>query len=166
MNEPINTVSLKDVSLVIATYNEEECIKYVLDELQQFDLGEIIIVDGNSTDNTKTIAETYNVKFISQSKNGWGSAVKEGINLSSKTPNSPSHPWPCFETCVAAVVIIPKPPLARLESQLISSIEIVPSSKLCLFVIAARTIRFFEWTPDLLNKKFEFRLNIIIFDMK
>ena len=81
MNEPINTVSLKDVSLVIATYNEEECIKYVLDELQQFDLGEIIIVDGNSTDNTKAIAETYNVKFISQSKNGWGSAVKEGINL-------------------------------------------------------------------------------------
>ena len=81
MNEPINTVSLKDVSLVIATYNEEECIKYVLNELQQFDLGEIIIVDGNSTDNTRAIAETYNVKFISQSKNGWGSAVKEGINL-------------------------------------------------------------------------------------
>ena len=81
MNEPINTLSLKDVSLVIATYNEEECIKYVLDELQQFDLGEIIIVDGNSTDNTKDIAETYNVKFVLQSKNGWGSAVKEGIDL-------------------------------------------------------------------------------------
>ena len=81
MNEPTNTVSLKDVSLVIATYNEEECIKYVLDELQQFDLGEIIIIDGNSTDNTKAIAETYNVKFIPQSKNGWGSAVKEGIDL-------------------------------------------------------------------------------------
>ena len=81
MNEPINTVSLKDVSLVIATYNEEECIKYVLDELQKFDLGEIIIVDGNSTDNTKAIAKTYDVKFISQNKNGWGSAVKEGIEL-------------------------------------------------------------------------------------
>ena len=81
MNEPINTISLKDVSLVIATYNEAECIKYVLDELQQFDLGEIIIVDGNSTDNTRAIAETYDIKFVSQSKNGWGSAVKEGIDL-------------------------------------------------------------------------------------
>ncbi|RPG61686.1 MAG: glycosyltransferase family 2 protein [Flavobacteriaceae bacterium TMED238] len=81
MNEPIKAESLKDVSLVIATYNEEECIKYVLDELQQFDLGEIIIVDGNSTDNTKAIAEKYDIKFISQSKNGWGSAVKEGIGL-------------------------------------------------------------------------------------
>ena len=60
----------------------------------------------------------------------WVSFFKEGMNLSSKTPNSPSHPWPYFETCVAAVVIIPKPPWARLESQLISSIDIVPSSKL------------------------------------
>ena len=81
MNEQINLESLKDVSLVIATYNEEECIKYVLDELKQFDLGEIIIVDGNSTDNTKAIAETYDIKFITQSKNGWGNAVKEGIAL-------------------------------------------------------------------------------------
>ena len=40
-----------------------------------------IIVDGNSTDNTKTIAEAYGIKFISQNKKGWGSAVKEGIDL-------------------------------------------------------------------------------------
>jgi len=81
MKEIFDTVSLKDVSLVIATYNEEECINYVLDELQQFDLGEIIIVDGNSTDNTKAIAETYEVKFTSQNKKGWGNAVREGIDL-------------------------------------------------------------------------------------
>ena len=81
MNEPPNIQSLNDVSLVIATYNEEESIKYVLDELQKFNLGEIIIVDGNSTDNTKTVAEAYGIKFISQNKKGWGSAVKEGIDL-------------------------------------------------------------------------------------
>ena len=81
MNEPPNIRSLEDVSLVIATYNEEESIKYVLDELQKFNLGEIIIVDGNSTDNTKAVAEAYAVKFISQNKKGWGSAVKEGIDL-------------------------------------------------------------------------------------
>ena len=81
MNEPPNIQSLKDVSLVIATYNEEESIKYVLDELQKFNLGEIIIVDGNSTDNTKAVVEAYGIKFISQNKKGWGSAVKEGIDL-------------------------------------------------------------------------------------
>ena len=55
MNNPTNQQSLKDVSLVIATFNEEESIKYVLDELRQYELGEIIIVDGNSSDNTKEI---------------------------------------------------------------------------------------------------------------
>ena len=81
MNEPPNIQSLEDVSLVIATYNEEESIKYVLDELQKFNLGEIIIVDGNSTDNTKAVVEAYGIKFVSQNKKGWGSAVKEGIDL-------------------------------------------------------------------------------------
>ncbi len=82
MNNPTNQQSLKDVSLVIATFNEEESIKYVLDELRQYELGEIIIVDGNSSDNTKEIVKEYGIKFITQSKKGWGSAVKEGIELS------------------------------------------------------------------------------------
>ena len=47
--------NLEDVSLIIATFNEEESIAYVLDELQNFHVGEIIIIDGNSTDNTETL---------------------------------------------------------------------------------------------------------------
>lgn len=81
MNEEFKYQSLKDVSLIIATLNEEESIGYVLDELKQFELGEIIIVDGNSIDRTKDIASRYDIKFILQSKKGWGSAVKEGIDL-------------------------------------------------------------------------------------
>lgn len=83
MNEEFKYQSLEDVSLIIATFNEEESLEYVLDELKQFELGEIIIVDGNSTDNTRAIASRYGVKFILQSKKGWGSAVKEGIDLAS-----------------------------------------------------------------------------------
>ena len=75
---------LNDVSLIIATYNEEESLGYVLDEIKDYNIGEIIIVDKNSTDNTKNIAENYNVKFITQSQEGWGGAVKEAIGLSSK----------------------------------------------------------------------------------
>ena len=41
-----------DVSLIIATYNEEESLGYVLDEIKDYNIGEIIIVDKNSTDNT------------------------------------------------------------------------------------------------------------------
>ena len=75
---------MEDVSLIIATFNEEESIRYVLDELENYGLGEIIIVDGNSTDKTKEIVSEFNVKFITQEKEGWGNAVHKGINLSSK----------------------------------------------------------------------------------
>ena len=76
--------NLLNVSLIIATYNEEESLGYVLDEIKDFNIGEIIIIDKNSTDNTKNIAEKYSVKFITQSQEGWGGAVKEAIDLSSK----------------------------------------------------------------------------------
>ena len=79
----INT-ELHDVSLIIATYNEEESLGYVLDEIKDFNIGEIIIIDKSSTDNTKNIAENYDVKFITQTKDGWGGAVKEAISQSSK----------------------------------------------------------------------------------
>ena len=75
---------LIDVSLIIATYNEEESLGFVLDEIKDFNIGEIIIIDKNSTDRTKNIAENYDVKFITQSQEGWGGAVKEAIGLSSK----------------------------------------------------------------------------------
>ena len=80
----IKDVELNDVSLIIATYNEEESLGYVLDEIKDFNIGEIIIIDKSSTDNTKNIAENYDVKFITQTREGWGGAVKEAIELSSK----------------------------------------------------------------------------------
>ncbi len=80
----IKAAELNDVSLIIATYNEEESIGYVLDEIKDLNIGEIIIIDKSSTDNTKNIVESYDVKFITQTKDGWGGAVKEAISLSSK----------------------------------------------------------------------------------
>ena len=78
MNVP--EVYLGDTSLIIATYNEEESLSFVLEEIQNYNLGEIIIVDGNSTDQTEHIANKYNTKFFTQSKRGWGNAVREAIN--------------------------------------------------------------------------------------
>tara|TARA_B100000161_G_scaffold263347_1_gene234576 strand:+ start:1086 stop:1766 length:681 start_codon:yes stop_codon:yes gene_type:complete len=80
----IKAAELNDVSLIIATYNEEESIGYVLDEIKDLNIGEIIIIDKSSTDNTKNIVESYDVKFITQTKDGWGGAVKEAISQSSK----------------------------------------------------------------------------------
>ena len=68
MNEELKHQSLQDVSLIIATYNEEESLGHVLDELKQFELGEIIIVDGNSTDNTKLLQISMMLNYVLQSK--------------------------------------------------------------------------------------------------
>lgn len=75
--------SLNDVSLIIATYNEEESIGFVLDEIADYDFSEVLIVDGHSTDKTVEIASKYNTKIIKQTGNGWGSAVVEGFNQAS-----------------------------------------------------------------------------------
>lgn len=74
---------LNDVSLVIATVNEEESIDFVLSEIIDYNFYEIIIVDGNSTDKTIEKAKKYNTTVINQKNKGWGSAVVEGFNLAS-----------------------------------------------------------------------------------
>ena len=72
--------SLSDVSLIIVTLNEEESIGYVLEELKDYGLKEIIIVDGNSKDKTTEIAKNFDVTVLNQKSKGYGGAVKEGFN--------------------------------------------------------------------------------------
>ena len=50
---------------VIITYNEEQKIEDCLKSLQHV-VDEIVVVDSFSTDKTKSICETYNVRFIEQ----------------------------------------------------------------------------------------------------
>ena len=76
---------LNDVSLVIATYNEEKSIEFVLKEIENYDFHEIIIIDGNSTDSTKELASKFNTKVYNQTSPGWGSAVIDGFNKATGT---------------------------------------------------------------------------------
>jgi len=46
------------ISVVLATHNEEKNLARALDSIKQF-ANEIVIVDGNSTDNTVKIAQSY-----------------------------------------------------------------------------------------------------------
>lgn len=75
--------SLSDVSLIIATFNEEDSLDFVLNEIKDYDFLEVIIVDGHSTDNTITIANKYNTEVLLQTQDGWGSAVIQGFNHAS-----------------------------------------------------------------------------------
>ncbi|KAA0003460.1 MAG: glycosyltransferase family 2 protein [Thermoplasmata archaeon] len=73
------------VSIVIPTLNEEEGIGVTLDSInreefarREWDL-EIIIVDGNSQDKTREIAEQKGAKVIIEPRKGYGRAYKTGL---------------------------------------------------------------------------------------
>ena len=73
------------LSVIIPTLNEEEvvgeCLKSLKD--QNFDgRYEVIIVDGDSSDRTREIAEIYADKVISQRSEGIGGARRDGVEAS------------------------------------------------------------------------------------
>ena len=82
----------KSVSVVVPLYNKENTIIETLDSLTTYFekksiTYEIIIVENQSTDNSKLIVENYINKlnknlFIYFSKKGLGHALKEGIRCS------------------------------------------------------------------------------------
>ena len=73
------------VSIIIPTLNEEDSLNVLLNELAKLNenIYEIIIVDGQSTDNTIKIAKKYDCRIIIQEiKLGYGDAIVKGINES------------------------------------------------------------------------------------
>lgn len=68
------------VSIVIPTINEEHTIGMVIDGLKQMEHEvEVIVVDTNSTDKTREIAEEKGAMVINQPKRGYGLAYKTGL---------------------------------------------------------------------------------------
>ncbi len=73
------------ISVVIPTLNEEESIGHVLDKIpkdKKYEW-EIIIVDGNSKDRTREIAEKKGAKVIIEKRKGYGRAYKTGFQHAS-----------------------------------------------------------------------------------
>lgn len=77
-----------NVSVVIATLNEEEGIGPTIGELQRvLDNPYLVIVDGNSVDRTIEIAKNMGADVLLQEGTGKGDAMFQGFqNLSSKVP--------------------------------------------------------------------------------
>lgn len=79
---------MKEISIIIATFNASKTIKRCLDSIiiQKEPSVEIIIIDGLSTDSTEEIVQTYGNEidiFISESDLGIYDAWNKGISVSS-----------------------------------------------------------------------------------
>ena len=74
---------MKDITLVIPAKSESDSLPKVLNELKKFSVKKIIVIPKNDILTFKS-AKKYNCKIIFQKKNGYGSALSQGI-LSVKT---------------------------------------------------------------------------------
>lgn len=70
---------MKKITLVIPAKNEEESLVYVLRELKNYECKKILIVT-NINNKILKLRNEYKFKLIVQKKNGYGSALIEGIN--------------------------------------------------------------------------------------
>ena len=61
---------MQQLSVSIITFNEEKNIARCLDSIKEI-ANEIVVVDSNSTDNTESICNQYDVRFIKQSFLGY-----------------------------------------------------------------------------------------------
>jgi glycosyltransferase involved in cell wall biosynthesis len=71
---------LRRVSLIIPALNEEKSIASVLNSVPKHLVGEIIVVDNGSTDETAKVAQLCGAKIISQPERGYGAACLRGIS--------------------------------------------------------------------------------------
>jgi dolichol-phosphate hexosyltransferase len=76
-------IDKRDVTVVVPTLNEEEAIGLVLKGLQMEGYSNLLVVDGNSVDDTVKIAKTMNVRVLSQKGAGKTGAIKTAIEYAS-----------------------------------------------------------------------------------
>lgn len=72
-------IVLDQLTLVIPAKNEKESLPTVLDELKNFKLNLIIVLEKSDLETINSI-KNFNCKIIYQKKNGYGNALIEGIN--------------------------------------------------------------------------------------
>ncbi len=73
----------ENVSLVIATLNEEKSLRQIIEASKSF-CSEILVIDGNSTDQTVEVAKTSSALVYFDNGLGKGDALRVGIEKASR----------------------------------------------------------------------------------
>ena len=69
---------MSDLTLIIPAKNEKESLPKVLDELKVFDFKKNVILEASDRPTIEAV-KTYDCKIIYQDSNGYGDALKKGI---------------------------------------------------------------------------------------
>ena len=69
---------MSDLTLIIPAKNEKESLPKVLDELKGFDFKKNVILEASDRLTIEAV-KTYDCKIIYQDSNGYGDALKKGI---------------------------------------------------------------------------------------
>ena len=70
----------KTVRVIIPAFNEENAVGKVIDEIPKTIVTEIIVVNNNSNDNTKTVAKKHGATVLDEAQQGYGRACLKGID--------------------------------------------------------------------------------------
>ena len=68
-----------DVCVLLPAYNEAETIESVVEGFRQAGFGNVLVVDGGSSDDTAELAEAAGARVVEQSGDGKGQAVREAV---------------------------------------------------------------------------------------
>ena len=73
---------MDNLTLVIPAKNEKESLPSVLEELKNFNVKILVILEERDIETINSI-RNYDCKILKQSKTGYGNAIIEGINNTS-----------------------------------------------------------------------------------
>ena len=79
---------MTQIALIIPAFNEEKSIGRVLSEVPEI-VGEIVVVDNNSTDRTAAVARENGATVLHEPQKGYGYACLKGINYLGETSKTP-----------------------------------------------------------------------------
>jgi len=71
---------MNDLTLIIPAKNEVESLPVFLKELEEFNFNKMIVLQKEDTETKNILKNINNIEIYEQKNNGYGNALKEGIN--------------------------------------------------------------------------------------
>ena len=70
---------MKDLTLIIPSKHESESLPIFLKEIEKYDYYKLVVLQKEDFETKKSISNISNIEVLVQKKNGYGNALKEGI---------------------------------------------------------------------------------------